>query len=41
MTLLGVDPYKSTHTATAVEPVANRPLSTIRIEATQARRRRP
>ncbi|UUU36732.1 IS110 family transposase [Streptomyces sp. CA-210063] len=34
MILLGVDPHKSTHTATAVDPTANRPISTIRIEAT-------
>ena len=34
MILLGVDPDKSTHTATAVDPAANHPISTIRIEAT-------
>jgi hypothetical protein len=32
--LLGVDPHKSTHTATAVDPAANRSISTSRIEAT-------
>ncbi|MGW1803019.1 IS110 family transposase [Streptomyces sp. NPDC001984] len=40
MILLGVDPHKSTHTATAVDPTANRPISTIRIEATLADYRR-
>lgn len=34
MILLSVDPHKSTHTATALDPTANRPISTIRIEAT-------
>ena len=31
--LLGVDPHKCSHTATAVDPRTNRPLATIRIEA--------
>ncbi|MFF4828499.1 transposase [Streptomyces sp. NPDC001312] len=31
--LLGVDPHKSTHTATAVEPESNQQLGTMRIEA--------
>jgi hypothetical protein len=31
--LLGVDPHKSTHTATAVEPESNQQVGTMRIEA--------
>ncbi|MFE9312863.1 transposase [Streptomyces sp. NPDC006706] len=33
MILLGVDPHKSTHTATAVEPESNQQVGTMRIEA--------
>ncbi|MFC7657124.1 IS110 family transposase [Pseudonocardia benzenivorans] len=33
-TLIGVDPHKSTHTATAVAPETQRELSSLRIEAT-------
>ncbi|MFD5575126.1 hypothetical protein [Streptomyces cadmiisoli] len=33
MILLGVDPHKSTHTATAVKPESNQQVGTIRIEA--------
>ncbi|MER6976553.1 IS110 family transposase [Streptomyces carpinensis] len=33
MTLLGVDPHKSTHTATAVEAESNQQVGTLRIEA--------
>lgn len=40
MILLGVDPHKSTHTATAVDPATNRPIATIRIESTLADYRR-
>jgi transposase len=38
--LLGVDPHKSTHTPTAVEPESNRQLASIRIEASLAEYRR-
>jgi transposase len=34
MMLIGVDPHKITHTATAVEPGSNRDLESIRIDAT-------
>ena len=34
MMLIGVDPHKSTHTATAVEPGTNQEVASIRIEAT-------
>lgn len=34
MMLIGVDPHKSTHTATAVEPDRNREAASIRIDAT-------
>ncbi|GAA2640894.1 IS110 family transposase [Actinomadura fulvescens] len=34
MMLIGVDPHKSTHTATAVEPDRNREVASIRIDAT-------
>ncbi|MGQ0480285.1 MAG: IS110 family transposase [Pseudonocardia sp.] len=40
MMLIGVDPHKSTHTATAVEPASNRQVATMRIEATLADYRR-
>ena len=33
MILLGVDPHKSTHTATAVEPESNLQVGSMRIEA--------
>ena len=33
MMLIGVDPHKSTHTATAVEPGTNREIASIRIES--------
>jgi hypothetical protein len=32
--LIGIDPHKSTHTATAVAPETQRELSSLRIEAT-------
>lgn len=34
MMLIGIDPHKSTHTATAVEPATNREVASIRIDAT-------
>ena len=34
MMLIGVDPHKSTSTATAVEPESNREVASMRIEAT-------
>ncbi|MFF9076476.1 MULTISPECIES: hypothetical protein [unclassified Streptomyces] len=40
MILLGVDPHKSTHTATAVEPVSNQQVGSMRIEASLADYRR-
>ncbi len=40
MMLIGVDPHKSTHTATAVEPDTNRQVATTRIEATLPEYRR-
>lgn len=40
MILLGVDPHKSTHTATAVDPVSNQQASSLRIEASLADYRR-
>ncbi|WP_406162915.1 IS110 family transposase [Streptomyces sp. NBC_01005] len=40
MILLGVDPHKSTHTATAVEPVSNQQDGSMRIEASLADCRR-
>lgn len=33
MILLGVDPHKSTHTATALDPAVNQPLGSLRIQA--------
>src|SRR5690349_9182248 len=40
MMLIGVDPHKSTSTATAVEPESNREVASIRIEATLREYRR-
>lgn len=40
MILLGIDPHKSTHTATAVDPESNRPLDSIRIDASLREYRR-
>ena len=40
MILIGVDPHKSTHTATAVEPGTNSEIASIRIEATLGEYRR-
>ncbi|MFF5011263.1 transposase [Streptomyces phaeochromogenes] len=40
MILLGVDPHKSTHTATAVDPVSNQQAGSLRIEANLAEYRR-
>ena len=40
MILLGVDPHKSTHTATAVDLVPNQQTDSLRIEATLAEYRR-
>jgi hypothetical protein len=34
MILIGIDPHKSTHTATAVDPATNADLGSIRIEST-------
>ncbi|SEB45431.1 IS110 family transposase [Rhodococcus jostii] len=36
MIVIGIDPHKSTHTATAVNPVTNTDLGSIRIDATLA-----
>lgn len=36
MMLIGIDPHKSTHTATAVTPETNRDIGSVRIEATVA-----
>ena len=36
MVVIGVDPHKSTHTATAVDPATNTDLGSVRIEATLA-----
>jgi transposase len=33
MIVIGVDPHKSTHTATALDPVTNSEVGTLRIEA--------
>jgi transposase len=38
--LLGVDPHKSSHTATALDPAGNRPLATVRIGASLPEYRR-
>lgn len=40
MMLIGIDPHKSTHTATAVEPATNREVASIRIDATLREYRR-
>jgi len=40
MMLIGVDPHKSTHTATAVEPGTNKEVASIRIDATLREYRR-
>jgi len=40
MMLIGIDPHKSTHTATAVEPVTNQQVASVRIEATLGEYRR-
>ncbi|MFD9635372.1 IS110 family transposase [Streptomyces violascens] len=40
MVLLGVDPHKSTHTATAVEPSSNQQVASIGIEASLPEHRR-
>ncbi len=40
MILLGVDPHKSTHTATAVEPASNQQVGSMRIEASLTEYRR-
>ncbi|MFC8015767.1 IS110 family RNA-guided transposase [Streptomyces cinereoruber] len=40
MILIGVDPHKSTHTATAVDPTSNQQLGSLRIEASLAEYRR-
>jgi hypothetical protein len=40
MILLGIDPHKTTHTATALDPLTNQPISTLRIEASLSDYRR-
>ncbi|MFC9835343.1 hypothetical protein ACFVKB_16155 [Rhodococcus sp. NPDC127530] len=35
MIVIGIDPHKSTHTATAVDPATNTDLGSIRIDATR------
>lgn len=40
MITIGIDPHKTTHTATAVDPVTNRPISMIRIDASLSEYRR-
>jgi transposase len=40
MMIIGVDPHKSTHTATAVDPQTNRTVASVRIEASLADYRR-
>jgi transposase len=40
MMIIGVDPHKSTHTATAVDPQTNRAVASVRIEASLADYRR-
>ncbi|MFC8529229.1 IS110 family transposase [Nocardia sp. NPDC057227] len=40
MVVIGVDPHKSTHTATAVDPATNADLGSVRIDATLAEYRR-
>ena len=33
MMVIGIDPHKSTHTATAVDPQTNRAVASVRIQA--------
>lgn len=40
MMLIGIDPHKSTHTATVIEPGNNREVASIRIEASLGEYRR-
>lgn len=40
MIVIGIDPHKSTHTATAVDPVTNTNLGSLRVDATVAEYRR-
>lgn len=40
MMVIGVDPHKSTHTATAVDPQTNRAVASVRIQASLAEYRR-
>ena len=40
MMVIGVDPHKSTHSATAVDPQTNRPVASVRIQASLAEYRR-
>jgi len=40
MIIIGVDPHKRVHTASAVEPMANRQLATLEVEASLAGYRR-
>ena len=40
MMLIGVDPHKTTHTATAVEPQTNQEVASIRIDASLREYRR-
>jgi hypothetical protein len=40
MMLIGIDPHKSTHTATAIAPDVNHEVASIRIEATLGEYRR-
>ena len=40
MMIIGVDPHKSTHTATAVDPHTNRAVASIRVHASLADYRR-
>ncbi len=40
MIVIGVDPHKCTHTASAVDPVTNTDLGSLRIDATLAEYRR-
>ena len=40
MMIIGVDPHKSTHTATAVDPQTNRAVASVRIEASPVDYRR-
>lgn len=40
MMLIGIDPHKSTHTATVIEPATNREVASIRIEASLGEYRR-